>query len=57
METNTINSWKLYKEWIELDEDVRQTWIVAGETIQSFAKMGQGNLQEIPSKVVTENLL
>lgn len=51
MESNTINSWRLYKEWIEQDEDVRQTWIIAGETIQSFAKMGQGSLQEMPMKV------
>lgn len=51
MESNTINSWNLYKRWIELQEDIRETWVVAGETIQSFAKMGQGQLQEIPIKV------
>lgn len=51
MESNTINSWNLYKRWIDLDEDVRETWIVAGETIQSFSKTGQGQLQEMPVKV------
>uniref|UniRef100_A0A336M7T0 CSON006104 protein n=1 Tax=Culicoides sonorensis TaxID=179676 RepID=A0A336M7T0_CULSO len=51
MESNTINSWNLYKRWIDLDEDVRETWIVAGETIQSFAKTGQAQLQELPVKV------
>lgn len=51
MESNTINSWNLYKRWIDLDEDVRETWVVAGETIQSFAKMGQGQLQEMPVKI------
>lgn len=51
MESNTINSWNLYQRWIDLEEDIRETWIVAGETIQSFAKMGQGQLQETPIKV------
>ncbi|XP_063695546.1 uncharacterized protein LOC134826959 [Culicoides brevitarsis] len=51
MQTNTINSWSLYQKWIDLEDEIRETWIVAGETIQSFAKMGQGQLQETPVKV------
>lgn len=51
MEKDAINSWNLYKRWIDLDEDIRETWIVAGETIQSFAKMGQGQLHELPIKI------
>ena len=46
-----VNSWKLYQTWVKLEESVRETWIVAGKTIQSFAKMGQGNLQEMPVKI------
>lgn len=46
-----VNSWKLYQNWVKLEESVRETWIVAGRTIQSFARMGQGNLQEMPVKI------
>uniref|UniRef100_A0A1Q3F299 Putative chriz n=1 Tax=Culex tarsalis TaxID=7177 RepID=A0A1Q3F299_CULTA len=46
-----VNSWKLYQTWVKLEESVRETWIVAGRTIQSFARMGQGSLQEMPVKI------
>lgn len=49
--TGNVNSWKLYQTWVKLEESVRETWIVAGRTIQSFARMGQGNLQEMPVKI------
>uniref|UniRef100_A0A182M810 Chromo domain-containing protein n=1 Tax=Anopheles culicifacies TaxID=139723 RepID=A0A182M810_9DIPT len=45
------NSWKLYQTWVKLEESVRDTWIVAGKTIQSFSKTGAGNLQEMPVKI------
>ncbi|XP_050094532.1 uncharacterized protein LOC126577150 [Anopheles aquasalis] len=48
---NQNNSWKLYQTWVKLDESVRDTWIVAGKTIQSFARIGSGNLQEMPVKI------
>ncbi|XP_037042637.1 uncharacterized protein LOC119078987 [Bradysia coprophila] len=49
---NTIvNPWKLYQTWLTLDEAIRETWVVAGRTIQSFARMGQGNLHEMPVKI------
>ncbi|ETN62396.1 chriz [Anopheles darlingi] len=48
---NHNNSWKLYQTWVKLDESVRDTWIVAGKTIQSFARIGSGNLQEMPVKI------
>ena len=51
MESNTINSWRLYEEWIELEDDIRQTWVIADETTQLFAEMGQGKRQEIPMRV------
>lgn len=34
-----VNSWKLYQTWVKLEESVRETWIVAGRTIQSFARV------------------
>uniref|UniRef100_A0A6E8W456 Chromo domain-containing protein n=1 Tax=Anopheles coluzzii TaxID=1518534 RepID=A0A6E8W456_ANOCL len=45
------NSWKLYQTWVKLEESVRDTWIVAGKTIQSFSKTGAGSLQEMPVKI------
>lgn len=46
-----LNAWRLYQSWMKLDEAVKETWVVAGRTIQSFAKIGQGNLQEMPVKI------
>lgn len=34
-----------------MDESIRETWVVAGRTIQSFAKIGQSSLQEMPVKI------
>lgn len=45
------NAWKLYQAWVKLDEAIKETWIVAGRTIQSFARIGQGSLQEMPVKI------
>ncbi|XP_031627392.1 uncharacterized protein LOC116343478 isoform X2 [Contarinia nasturtii] len=45
------NSWRLYQNWMKLDEAIKETWVVAGRTIQSFAKIGQGSLQEMPVKI------
>jgi hypothetical protein len=36
---------------MSLDESVRQSWLVAGGTIQSFEKFGNGILQETPVKI------
>lgn len=33
------DSWKLYQYWVKLDDAIRETWIVAGRTIQSFARV------------------
>lgn len=45
------NAWRLYQNWMKLDEAIKETWVVAGRTIQSFAKIGQGSLQEMPVKI------
>lgn len=36
-----VNSWKMYQTWVKLEEAIRETWIVAGRTIQSFAKVSK----------------
>lgn len=46
-----VNAWKLYQTWVKMDESIRETWVVAGRTIQSFAKIGQSSLQEMPVKI------
>lgn len=33
------NPWKLYQQWMKLDESTRQSWLVAGGTIQAFDKV------------------
>lgn len=48
---SNLNAWRLYQSWMKLDEAIKETWVVAGRTIQSFAKIGQGNLQEMPVKI------
>ncbi|XP_059608393.1 uncharacterized protein LOC132256169 [Phlebotomus argentipes] len=48
------NSWKLYQTWVRLDENVRESWVVAGKTIQSFVRMSQGQMQEVPVKVIKQ---
>lgn len=50
-QTKEANAWRLYQNWMKLDEAIKETWVVAGRTIQSFAKIGQGSLQEMPVKI------
>ncbi|XP_037939830.1 uncharacterized protein LOC119672771 [Teleopsis dalmanni] len=49
--SNPPNSWSLYQTWVKMEENIRETWIVAGKTIQSFSKVGQGSLHEMPVKI------
>ncbi|TDG44977.1 hypothetical protein AWZ03_008599 [Drosophila navojoa] len=50
-ESNISNSWALYQHWVKLEESVREPWIVAGRTIQSFGKIGHGQLQDMPVRI------
>lgn len=50
-QTKDTTAWRLYQNWMKLDEAIKETWVVAGRTIQSFAKIGQGTLQEMPVKI------
>jgi len=45
------NSWALYQHWVKLDDSVREPWIVAGKTIQSFGKIAHGQLQDMPVRI------
>lgn len=38
-ESENVSDWKMYQIWVKLEEAIRETWIVAGRTIQSFAKV------------------
>ncbi|XP_034103821.1 alpha-protein kinase 1 [Drosophila albomicans] len=48
---SSSNSWALYQHWVKLEESVREPWIVAGRTIQSFGKIGHGQLQDMPVRI------
>lgn len=37
--SENVNEWKMYQTWMKLEEAIRETWVVAGRTIQSFAKV------------------
>ncbi|XP_055383519.1 mucin-2 [Condylostylus longicornis] len=50
-DSSHMNSWQLYQTWVKMEESVRETWVVAGKTIQSFNRVGQGTLQEMPVKI------
>lgn len=46
------NSWKQYKNWCVLSKQQQQGWISAGQSIQSIARLGHGNVQEAQVRVV-----
>lgn len=45
------SAWILYQRWVKLDEAHKETWIVAGRTIQTFAQTGQGQLTPTQVKI------
>lgn len=42
-ENEEDNPWKLYQTWMQLEESTRQSWLVAGGTIQSFERVSSWN--------------
>lgn len=50
-EMEVDRAWPTYRKWLKLDETVRETWVVASRTIQSFAKFATGILEEMPVKI------
>lgn len=44
---DTANSWKLYQKWCKMDTHIRDSWIAAGKTIQTFTKISNAKMQEV----------
>lgn len=42
LENEGDNPWKLYQTWMQMEETTRQSWLVAGGTIQSFERVSEG---------------
>ncbi|XP_014605441.1 PREDICTED: uncharacterized protein LOC106787531 [Polistes canadensis] len=45
---DSTNSWKLYQKWCKMDTHIRDSWIAAGKTIQTFTKISNAKMQEVP---------
>ncbi|XP_046837262.1 uncharacterized protein LOC124432378 isoform X1 [Vespa crabro] len=45
---DSTNSWKLYQKWCKMDTHIRDSWITAGKTIQTFTKISNAKMQEVP---------
>ncbi|XP_046744328.1 mucin-22 isoform X3 [Diprion similis] len=44
---DAANSWKLYQKWCKMDTHIRDSWIAAGKTIQTFTKISNAKMQEV----------
>ncbi|XP_076248534.1 chromodomain-containing protein chromator isoform X5 [Calliopsis andreniformis] len=45
---DSTNSWKLYQKWCKMDTHIRDSWIAAGKTIQTFTKISNAKMQDAP---------
>lgn len=50
---DTPNAWKLYQKWCKMDTHIRDSWITAGKTIQTFTKISNAKMQDTPIQVQT----
>ncbi|XP_033225777.1 msx2-interacting protein [Belonocnema kinseyi] len=41
------NSWKLYQQWCKMEIHIRNAWIMAGKTIQTFTKINNTKMHDI----------
>jgi len=48
---DTSNAWKLYQKWCNMDTQVRESWITAGKTIQTFTKISNAKMQDTPIQI------
>ncbi|KAF5296354.1 hypothetical protein FQR65_LT10246 [Abscondita terminalis] len=48
-EDNLPTPWSIYQQWCKLNPKEKEGWIVAGENIQSFSKIGTAKIQEVKS--------
>ncbi|XP_031840575.1 chromodomain-containing protein chromator isoform X3 [Nomia melanderi] len=52
---DSTNSWKLYQKWCKMDTHIRDSWIAAGKTIQTFTKISNAKMQDAPRQNQTTN--
>ncbi|XP_043248089.1 proteoglycan 4 [Colletes gigas] len=45
---DSTNSWKLYQKWCKMETHIRDSWIAAGKTIQTFTKISNAKMQDAP---------
>ncbi|XP_034937952.1 endochitinase A isoform X2 [Chelonus insularis] len=43
---DSANSWKLYQRWCKMESHVRETWVTAGKTIQTFTKINNAKMTD-----------
>ncbi|KAL0128185.1 hypothetical protein PUN28_003442 [Cardiocondyla obscurior] len=48
---DTSSAWKLYQKWCKMDTHVRDSWITAGKTIQTFTKISSAKMQDTPIQI------
>ncbi|EZA62581.1 uncharacterized protein LOC105276812 [Ooceraea biroi] len=48
---DATNPWKLYQKWCKMDTHVRDSWIAAGKTIQTFTKISNAKMQDTPIQI------
>ncbi|XP_029168681.1 flocculation protein FLO11 [Nylanderia fulva] len=53
IDKDTTNAWKLYQKWCKMDTHIRDSWITAGKTIQTFTKISNAKMQDTPIQVQT----
>ncbi|XP_076169522.1 chromodomain-containing protein chromator isoform X2 [Ptiloglossa arizonensis] len=52
---DSTNSWKLYQKWCKMDTHIRDSWIAAGKTIQTFTKISNAKMQDVPRQNQSSN--
>ncbi|XP_015595728.1 uncharacterized protein LOC107267989 isoform X2 [Cephus cinctus] len=52
---DSANSWKLYQKWCKMDTHIRDSWIAAGKTIQTFTKISNAKMQDAPRPQLQTN--
>ncbi|KYM76405.1 Chromodomain Y-like protein 2 [Atta colombica] len=40
------NAWTLYQKWCKMDTKVKEAWVTAGKTIQTFTKISNAKMQD-----------
>lgn len=48
---DATNPWKLYQKWCKMDTHIRDSWITAGKTIQTFTKISNAKMQDTSRQI------